>query len=73
VRQAGNRVRVTANLVTTLDGCRAASETHDMTLHDSYQGQEELARLIVAGMKPAIAELRLTEGPGSDDREPAPS
>jgi DNA-binding SARP family transcriptional activator len=73
VRQAGNRVRVTANLVTTLDGCRAASETHDMTLHDSFQGQEELARLIVAGMKPAIAELRLTEGPGSDDREPAPS
>ena len=43
VRKAGNRVRVTAQLISTSDGYHLFSETYDRNLEDIFAVQDELA------------------------------
>ena len=50
VRKVGNRIRMTAQLVSGTDGCQLWSETYDRTLDDVFALQEELARAIVAAL-----------------------
>jgi TolB-like protein len=50
VRKLGNRIRVTAQLVSGADGCHLWSETYDRTLEDIFTLQEELARAIVGAL-----------------------
>jgi adenylate cyclase len=50
VRKVGNRIRMTAQLVSGADGCQLWSETYDRTLDDVFALQEELARAIVAAL-----------------------
>lgn len=57
VRQDGNRVRVTANLVDTTDGCRIWSDTCERVMESPFAVQDELARRIVEGMRGTIEAL----------------
>mgnify|MGYP000719466051 CR=1 FL=1 len=46
VRKAGNRVRVTAQLINTNDGYHVFSEVYDRNLEDIFEVQDELSRRI---------------------------
>ena len=46
VRKAGNRIRITAQLVTTADGYHIWSETYDRQLEDIFEIQDEIAQKI---------------------------
>ena len=51
VRKAGNRVRITAELVNTADGYQVWSETFDRNLHDIFELQDEIAAIICNRMR----------------------
>jgi len=55
VRRAGNRLRVTAQLINSADGYYMWSETFDRGMMDVFEVQDELSRAITASLK-----LRLT-------------
>lgn len=56
VRKAGNRVRITAQLINASDGYHLWSETYDRDLHDIFEVQDEIARIIVNRLRESIAE-----------------
>ena len=56
VRKAGNRVRVTAQLINSADGYHVWSETFDRDLDDIFAVQDEIARIIVNRLRESIAE-----------------
>jgi TolB-like protein len=47
VRRAGNRLRMTVQLISTSDGCHLWSEQYDRELTDVFAVQEEISRAIV--------------------------
>jgi len=51
VRQAGNRVRITAQLVRAGDGVQLWSENYDRELTDIFAIQEEIARAIAGALR----------------------
>ncbi|MCH8220641.1 MAG: tetratricopeptide repeat protein [Proteobacteria bacterium] len=51
VRKSGNRVRITAQLVSVADGYHVWSETYDRQLDDIFKIQEEIARAVTAALK----------------------
>ena len=51
VRKAGNRVRITTELVNTADGYQLWSETFDRKLDDIFELQDEIAGLICNRMR----------------------
>jgi adenylate cyclase len=51
VRKAGNRIRVTAQLISAEDGYHLFSETYDRELEDVFQVQDDIARSIVDALK----------------------
>lgn len=55
VRRAGNRVRVTAQLVNLADGCQVWSERYDRDVVDIFEIQDEIARSIVEALKIRLA------------------
>jgi len=56
VRKAGNRVRITAQLINSSDGYHVWSETFDRDLNDIFEVQDEIARIIVNKLRESIAE-----------------
>jgi eukaryotic-like serine/threonine-protein kinase len=56
VRRAGNRLRITAQLISTVDGYHLWSETYDREVADVFAVQDELSRAIAGALK-----LRLVE------------
>jgi len=56
VRKAGNRVRITAQLINSSDGYHLWSETFDRNLDDIFEIQDEIARIIVNKLRESIAE-----------------
>jgi adenylate cyclase len=56
VRKAGNRVRITAQLINVADGYHVWSETFDRDLHDIFEVQDDIARIIVNKLRESIAE-----------------
>jgi serine/threonine protein kinase/tetratricopeptide (TPR) repeat protein len=50
VRRAGNRVRITAQLVNTGDGFHLWSETYDRVLDDVFALQDEIARAVAEAL-----------------------
>ena len=64
VRKAGNRVRITAQLVKVADGFHLWSETYDRELTDIFAVQDDIARAVSSALK-----VRLL-GP---DRAPLPA
>jgi tetratricopeptide (TPR) repeat protein len=61
VQRAGDRVRITAQLVKVADGFQIWSDRYDRKLQDVFAVQDEIARAIVAG-------LRLSLSPGQSTR-----
>jgi len=55
VRKAGNRVRITAQLISAADGYHVWSETFDRDLQDIFEVQDEIARIIVNKLRESIS------------------
>lgn len=62
VRKAGNRVRITADLVNTADGYQVWSETFNRDLDDIFELQDEIAGIICNRMREQMAN-KLAEIP----------
>jgi TolB-like protein/class 3 adenylate cyclase len=56
VRKASNRVRITAQLVTSADGYHLFSETYDRTLEDIFAVQDEIASKITNRLREQLGE-----------------
>jgi eukaryotic-like serine/threonine-protein kinase len=54
VRRAGNRLRVTAQLINAADGYHLWSDTYDRQLADVFEVQDELSRSIVGTLRPKL-------------------
>lgn len=54
VRKFGNRVRITAQLIDTLDGYHKWSDTFDRDIKDIFQVQDEIASTIVSTLKKSL-------------------
>jgi TolB-like protein/Tfp pilus assembly protein PilF len=67
VRKAGNKVRVTAQLINTLDGYHVWSETYDRELQDIFQLQDEISHVIAGKFReyvdPEVLEQPLVKTP----------
>jgi serine/threonine-protein kinase len=55
VRRAGNRLRVTAQLINAADGYHLWSDTYDRQLADVFEVQDELSRSIVGTLRPRLS------------------
>ncbi|NOT33024.1 MAG: protein kinase [Candidatus Eisenbacteria bacterium] len=62
VREAGNRVRISVQLVKVVDGYHLWSETYDRTLDDLFAVQDDIAQSVVKKLRTTL----LGEAPGSD-------
>ncbi len=51
VRKAGNRLRITAQLISVVDGYHLWSETYDRQIDDVFAIQEEIARAVVSALE----------------------
>jgi adenylate cyclase len=51
VRKAGNKLRITAELINSADGYHLSSEKYDREMEDVFSIQEEIARMIVDTLK----------------------
>ena len=51
VRKAGNRVRITAQLIKASDGSHLWSETYERDLDDIFEVQDEISSAVVAALK----------------------
>lgn len=54
IRKAGNRIRITAQLVNTRDGFQIWSESHDQELSDIFTVQEDIARSVAGKLTGAL-------------------
>jgi TolB-like protein/Tfp pilus assembly protein PilF len=57
VRKAGERVRITAQLVSAVDGCHLWSEGYERQAADVFAVEDEIARSVVDRLKVSLAEL----------------
>jgi TolB-like protein/Tfp pilus assembly protein PilF len=57
VRKAGERVRITAQLVSAADGCHLWSEGYERSIADVFAVEEEIARSVADRLKVSLAEL----------------
>ena len=58
VRKSGNRLRVSAQLISVKDGYQLWSESYDRDLADVFAVQEDVARSIVAALRVQLAPAR---------------
>jgi len=58
VRKTGNRVRITAQLVSSADGYHLFSETYDRTLEDIFLVQDEIASKITNRLREHLGEMQ---------------
>lgn len=55
VRKAGNRVRITAQLVNAVDGFHIWSETYDRDLTDIFQVQDDISKIIANKLRAKLS------------------
>lgn len=67
VRRAGNRIRVTAQLVDTLSGAHHWAETYDRNLTDIFELQDDITQSVTAAIEP---KLVAAEAVRSQNRSP---
>ena len=68
IRRAGNRVRVTAQLIDALTGSHIWAERYDREIQDIFAVQDEVTQCIVAAVSPQIdaaESLRARRRPGN--------
>ena len=56
VRTSGKTVRVTAQLISALDGSHLWSQTYDRDMHDIFRVQDAIANSVVAALKATISD-----------------
>ena len=61
VRRAGQKVRITAQLVNTADGYHIWSETYDRNLEDIFAVQDEISRKIANQLRVALTGEEMSE------------
>ncbi len=61
VRKAGNRVRITAQLINAADGYHIWSETYDRDLTDIFEVQDEISGIIANRMRENLTPSQQTE------------
>ena len=70
VRKAGNRVRITAQLINVLDGYHLWSHTFDRTLTDIFELQDEISKTIAHQLRQKLSlksqQERLVEIPANN-------
>ncbi len=69
VRKAGNRVRVTAQLIDAGTGQRLWSENYDRDLDDIFVVQDEITNIIVATLAGQIEHLELRRAATKPDED----
>src|SRR5207248_3887240 len=64
VRKAGNRVRITAQLIDATSGHHVWAERYDRALEDIFAVQDEITHSIIGAIAPGIvaAEIQRTQG-----------
>lgn len=67
VRKAGNRIRVTAQLVDTRSGVHHWAQTYDRDLTDIFELQDDITESVAAAIEPKLVEA---EGLRSQNRSP---
>ncbi|MFO1305079.1 MAG: adenylate/guanylate cyclase domain-containing protein [Burkholderiales bacterium] len=65
VRKAGNRVRITAQLIEVATDSHLWSETYDRELNDIFAVQDDIAQSVVVELRRALLDGKPT-GPGED-------
>jgi TolB-like protein/Flp pilus assembly protein TadD len=72
VRKAGNRLRVTAQLIDATDGHHVWAERYERALEDIFAVQDEMTHNILGAIAPGIvaAEIRRTQGKRAADLGP---
>ncbi|MGE5098308.1 MAG: tetratricopeptide repeat protein [Betaproteobacteria bacterium] len=63
VRKAGDRIRISTQLISAADGYNLWSETYDRRLNDVFAVQDEIAKAVVSALK-----LKLIDAPTAMDR-----
>ena len=60
VRKSGTRLRVTAELINTVDGCQVWSERYDreLELRDVFEIQDELTRAVLNAVTPSLPQTQ---------------
>jgi TolB-like protein/Tfp pilus assembly protein PilF len=61
VRRSGNRVRITAQLISTKDGYHKWSETYDRNLEDIFAVQDEISRTIAQQLSEKLSYTDVKE------------
>ena len=61
IRKAGNRIRVTSQLIDTLSGSHIWAERYDRVLEDVFAVQEELTQSIVRAVAPSISDAEVAK------------
>lgn len=61
VRKAGNRVRITSQLINAADGYHIWSETYDRDLHDIFEVQDEIAGIITNKLRENLLPVQHEE------------
>ena len=56
VRKAGNRVRITTQLINVADGYHLWSETYDRQLEDIFAVQDDIARSVMSSLKATLLD-----------------
>jgi TolB-like protein/Tfp pilus assembly protein PilF len=70
VRRSGNRVRISAQLVSTRDGYQLWSDEYDRELADVFAVQDDIARAITAALKVRLGgRPAAPAGPPTEDTE----
>jgi len=64
VRRAGDRVRVTAQLINVDDGYRLWGERYDRDVRDIFAIEDEIAERIAHALEVTLAERAIPSGPG---------
>ncbi len=60
VRKAGNRVRITAQLINVSDGFHLWSDTYDRVLDDVFAVQDDIAKAVAGALKVALLGARVS-------------
>lgn len=61
VRKAGNKVRITAQLINTVDGYHVWSESYDRNLEDIFEVQDEISKKIAIKLREKLARNQVQE------------
>ena len=56
VRKGGNKVRITVQLISAIDGYHIWSETYDRSLEDIFEVQDEIARSVANKLRSNLSE-----------------